>query len=112
MPGLFPDDPVDTPALAAIAARSVPRDRLSGLYVCVAKSSDLFELGYLVAHWVRPGVPGSEVLEFLPRLSALPRLTVACHADQAAVHRAIGARVVSPGARFRLTGHATRTETP
>lgn len=100
-PGLFPAEPTDAAALAAVAARSLARDALTGGFACVAKSSGLFEFGYIVAHWVAPGVTGSEVLEYLPRFSGLPRLTVDNHADQAAVHRAIGARVVSPGRRFR-----------
>lgn len=105
MPGLFPDDPIDTAALAELAGRAVPRNELHGRFCCVAKSSDLFELGYIVAHWVRPGVRESEVLEYLPRFSALPRLTVATYADQVAVHIALGARVVGPGRPFRRHGH-------
>lgn len=61
---------------------------------------------YVVAHWVIPGVPGSEVLEYLPRFSDLPRVTVATYADQAAVHRALGVRLVGPGRKFREFGHA------
>ena len=106
MPGLFPDDPTDTAALAELAGRSIPRAELSAAFACVAKSSDLFDLGYIVAHWVRPGVRGSEVLEYLPRFSQLPRLTVATYADQVAVHQALGARVVGPGRPFRQHGHA------
>lgn len=100
MPTLFPDDPIDTAALAELAGRSVPRHELHGRFCCLAKSSDLFPLGYIVAHWVRPGVRGSELLEYLPRFSDLPRVTAASYEDQAAVHRAIGARTVGPGRRF------------
>jgi hypothetical protein len=100
-PDLFAAPPVDSTALADLAARSIPRGELSGRYLCVAKSSDLFDLGYTVQSWVLVGVAGSEVLEYRPRFSALPRVTVACYADQVAVHEAIGARVVGPGKWFR-----------
>ena len=105
-PTLFGDEPIDRAALDDLAARSIPRADLTGLYLCVAKSSDLHDHGYAVAHWVRVGVPGSEVLEYNPRLSDLPRVTADSYADQAAVHRAVGARVVGPGRKFRTHGHA------
>lgn len=110
MGSLFPDDPIDRAALDELAARSVPRAGLSGRFLCLAKSSDMFGHGYIVAHWVIPGVPGSEVLEYLPRFSDLPRVTVATYADQAAVHRALGVRVVGPGRKFREHGHSRRVK--
>lgn len=108
-PSLFPPEPIDLAALAELARRSVPRDELNGRYCNLAKSSDLFELGYSVSHWVIPGVPGSELLEFNPRVVGgvafdLPRVTVDNYADQAALHEAIGARVVRPGQAFAPRG--------
>jgi hypothetical protein len=100
-PDLFAADPIDVLTLADLAARSIPRAELTGRYLCVAKSSDLFPLGYTVQSWVIVGVPGSEVLEYRPRFSALPRVAVASYADQVAVHQAIGARVVGPGKWFK-----------
>lgn len=108
-PSLFAADPIDRAALAALAARSLTREQLAAGWRNAAKSSDLFELGYSVSHWVAPGVRGSEVLEFNPYVVAgvpadLPRVTVDNYADQAALHRAIGARVVSPGRAFNRGG--------
>lgn len=105
-PSLFAEPAIDRAALESLAARSVPRAALTGTYVCVGKSTDLHDLGYGVAHWVVPGVPGSEVLEYNPRLSDLPRVTAATYAEQVAVHEAIGARVVGPGRKFHTRGHA------
>lgn len=100
-PDLFAADPIDTLTLADLAARSIPRSELTERYSCVAKSADLHPLGYTVVHWCLVGVRGSEVLEYMPRLSKLPRVTVASYADQVAVHEAIGARVVGPGKMFK-----------
>lgn len=105
MTTLFPPDAIDRPALDGLAGRAVPRTELQGRYVPVAKSTDLFDVGYTVLHWIIPGVPGSELLEYLPRslpdrACVLPRLTADSYADQVAIHEAIGARVVSPGRRF------------
>lgn len=100
-PLLFEAEPIDRAALAELAARSVPRRQLARTHRNLLKSTDLNEFGYTVSHWVRVGSPGSELLEFNPWLSDLPRVTVDNYADQAEVHRAIGARVVGPGRRFR-----------
>jgi hypothetical protein len=104
-PTLFPVEEVDRDALAAIAARSVPRSELHGRYCNCAKSSDMFELGYTISHWIIPGEPASELLEYNPLVVAgvpanLPRVTATSYADQVAIHEAIGARVVGPGKRF------------
>jgi hypothetical protein len=104
-PSLFAAEPIDRVALAELARRSLPRDELNGRYCNLVKSSDLIELGYSVSHWVIPGTPRSEVLEFNPRVVAgvpadLPRVTVDNYADQAALHEAIGARVLPPGRDF------------
>jgi hypothetical protein len=108
---LFDNRPViDRDALAALAARAVPREALQAAgYLNLVKSTDLFPHGYSVSHWLRPGVPGSEVLEFNPRAvrgvtTDLPRLTAASYAEQVAVHEAIGARVVAPGRKFLRGG--------
>lgn len=89
---------VDRQALAALALRAVSRERLQEQgYLPVAKSGDLFRVGYSVVFWVRVGVPGSELLEYKPRLSDLPRLTVSDYATQMEVHRALGLSRVPPG---------------
>lgn len=108
-PSLFPPEPIDVVALAELAERSVSRWTLSRDYRSVAKSSDLFELGYSVSHWIRVGARFHEVLEFNPRVvggvaADLPRITVDNYADQATLHRAIGARVVNPGRAFAPKG--------
>lgn len=101
-PALFDNSPVlDRAALAALAGRATSTaDLQKAGYVNLLKSSDLFPYGYSVSHWIRPGVPGSEVLEFVPRAKGLPRLTAATYEEQVAVHEAIGARVVGPGKPF------------
>lgn len=104
---LFDNTPVvDHAALTALADRAIPRERLCAEFVNLLKSTDLFPYGYSISHWVRPGVAGSEVLEFNPRgvggvAPDLPRLTASSYDEQVAVHEAIGARIVGPGKRFR-----------
>lgn len=105
-PSLFADDPIDRAALADLAARSLSRDQLdAGGWRPIIKSTDLFPHGYLVVHWIKPGVRESELLEFMPyspagRPSDLPRVTLNTFADQAALHRAVGAKVTAPGVPF------------
>lgn len=107
-PELFGAAELDATALAILAGRSRPRADLqaAGFYL-VIKSSDLFDLGYSIAHWIKPGVPGSEVIEYSPCKPDDPRhrpgavrVTIECYEDQAAFHRAVGARVVGRGRRF------------
>jgi hypothetical protein len=107
MQSLFPDEPVDVDALAAIAKRSICRSVLKGTYLNVCKSSDLFEFGYSVSHWIRPRVAGSEVIEYNPianggrgDFSSLPRLTASNYDQQREIHEALKIRIVSPGRRF------------
>lgn len=106
-PSLFADDSIDRAALVELGGRSMSRKQMqaSGM-VPVAKSTDLFEFGYTVIHWIVPGLWESEVLEFVPRSLPgkpcdLPRITLESFEDQAALHRAIGARVTGPGVPFQ-----------
>lgn len=91
------------PALEQIAARSIPRDQLSGEYQNMLKSTDLFDYGYSISHWIKPGVKESEVIEYNPRTPAgtenegLPRMTATSFEEQKAVHEALGVPVSGPG---------------
>jgi hypothetical protein len=92
---------IDWPTLHALAARSLDRPTLAGLARPYAKSAALFSVGYNVGFWVCLGDMRT-ILEYLPRhtfasSSLLPRITLDCWADQAALHRALGLAVVSPG---------------
>lgn len=103
-PSMFPDEPADLAALAAIAAGSIPRAVLMAEARNLAKSTDLFELGYTVSHWFRLA-DRVEVLEFNPlhrpgRRSPLPRVTATTYEEQRAIHEALGARVVGRGRTF------------
>lgn len=105
-PSLFADEPADLAALADLAARSIPRaDLMAAGYRNLAKSSDLFDLGYSVSHWFHPGTR-VELVEYNPTRGAgrpavqLPRVTATTYAEQVAIHEAIGARVVGPGRQF------------
>ncbi|MBA4187568.1 MAG: hypothetical protein C0467_06070 [Planctomycetaceae bacterium] len=101
---LFDDTPVvDPAALSAIAAKAVSREALvADGFVNLLKSTDLFRHGYSVSHWIKPAVPGSHLLEYVPRASKLPRLTATTYAEQVAIHEALGIRVVSPGRKFSM----------
>jgi len=106
-PSLFADDPIDRAALADLAARSLSREQLdAGGWRPIIKSTDLFSHGYTVIHWIKPGVRESEVLEYVPRTvrgdvaKGLPRVTLNTFADQATLHRAVGAKVTAPGVPF------------
>lgn len=108
-PDLFPTaEPPDFAALAALAARSIPRAELARVHVSYAKSTDLFPLGYSLSHWFDP-FARSIVIEAnpirtggraMPWAAELLRVTFTSYADQAAFHEAIGARVVAPGRPF------------
>ena len=88
-------------ALTAISGSSVSREALKrGGYRSMLKSSDLHKYGYTVVHWIKPGKSESEILEYMPRLSKLPRVTAASYAEQAAIHRALGAPVGDAGENF------------
>lgn len=115
-PSLFPADPIDREALAALAARSIPRAELSRTHVSYAKSTDLFDLGYSISHWFDP-FARSIVIECnpirtggraVPWAAELLRVTFTGYADQAAFHQAIGARVVGPGRAFSPTKEQPR----
>lgn len=106
-PSLFTDDPIDRAALADLAARSLTREELDAQgFRPIIKSTDLFPHGYTVVHWIKPGVKASELLEYLPRVcrgetgAGLPRITLTTFADQAALHRAVGAKVTGSGVPF------------
>ncbi len=105
-PSLFAAEAADLAALAELAARSIPRAELIAEgYRNLAKSSDLFDMGYSISHWFNPRTR-AELVEYNPTSGAgrpagrLPRVTATTYAEQAAVHDAIGARVVSPGRQF------------
>lgn len=92
---------VDREALATLASISISRDQLQGDGYCpMNASSDLHPYGYTVRHWILAGKAQSEVLEYNPSLSDLPRLTATCYDEQAAIHRALGLNLVSPGERW------------
>lgn len=102
MSELFSNTPVvNHDALVLIASRAIPRKELTGRYCNLAKSTDLFHVGYTVSHWIDPRKPGEEVLEYNPRLSELPRLTAASYDEQKAIHEALDIRVVDPGKEYR-----------
>lgn len=86
----------DLDTLARLAEKALPGEAIRSMgYRSVCASSDLHRYGYTVRHWMRLA-DGTEVLEYLPRLSKLPRLTAACHAEQVAIHRALGLNCVGP----------------
>lgn len=92
--------PVNLDRLTALAGKALPREALRQAgYLSVCLSSDLFPHGYAVRHWMRLA-DRSEVLEYLPRMSALPRLTASCYAEQADIHAALGLNCVGPGERW------------
>ena len=112
-PSLFPAEAPDLAALAALAARSIPRADLQARgFRGVTKSTDLQAEGYTVIDWLCPalalaGDPGCHVLEFVPsnhRRPAggppLPRLTAANYDEQRAIHEALRLRVTGPGRPF------------
>lgn len=89
--------------LDEIAARSLSRKELQDQgYRNLLKSSDLFDYGYSISHWIKPGELGAEIVEYIPRAekgksSSRPRLTASTYEDQVAIHKAIGAPVKSRG---------------
>lgn len=87
------------PALAALASRSIARRTLQADgWRPLHAQEDLHRVGYTVRHWVHLG-QGRHLLECYPRMpgSPLPRLTVECYRDQAALHLALGLNLVPPG---------------
>ena len=91
-------------AIALIAAKAIPREKIrEGNYRSVLGSTDLFRHGYFVRHWLRFS-DGSEILEYNPRLSDLPRVTATCYAEQIAIHRALGLNIVPPGVPWQDYG--------
>lgn len=87
----------DPDALARLAAASVPREQLQREgYLPLLAWADLHPFGYTVRHWLRPR-DGAQALEYLPRLSELPRVCVTTYEQQAGLHRALGLNVVRPG---------------
>lgn len=99
------DRPVDTTgadqgALLALAAHAVPRETLQTQgYLSILSWADLHPHGYTVRAWLCLA-DSDLVLEYRPRLSDLPRLTVRTYAEQSAVHRALGVNVVPPGQQW------------
>ncbi len=87
---------IDRAALCAIAARAVARKEIQEAgYRALAKSSDLFRVGYSINYWFLVS-EGKVLLEYNPRLSDLPRLTATCYAEQVAIHLALGLNLVPP----------------
>lgn len=103
-PSLFDAPQVCRPALDELASRSMSPEQLRADYVSVAKSGDLFDLGYTIIHWIKPGDPKAEVIEYRPRFSDFPRVTITDYVDQVKVHEAIGAKVVGRGRDFHAKG--------
>ena len=98
----------DIRSLEWMKLRSIDRKTMKTLgYVQVARSADLFEYGYQVAFWLRPGLVRSLLVEFKSRITAgsgkpvLPTVRTHLYRTVARVHRAIGAPVFRPGERFR-----------
>lgn len=99
------DDGVDLARLQELSARAIPREQIQAAGYCsMCASSDLHHLGYAVRHWHRVA-DGSQVLEYTGRCSGsdLPRLTATCHAEQAAIHEALGLNSVPPGRAWKDT---------
>lgn len=91
-------------ALQQIATKAIPREKIrEGNHRSMLGSTDLFRHGYFVRHWVRFS-DNSEILEYNPRNSDLPRVTATTYAEQVAVHRAIGLNIVPPGVPWQDYG--------
>lgn len=103
--------PVDNPELHAIAADAIPRKDIQAEgYRATGKSTDMHEHGYTVVHWTKlpeGDEPGKEILEYMPRNApgepVTPRLTASNYEEQKAIHEALGAPVVEPGADYSPT---------
>ncbi len=84
--------PKDRAAIDRIALEAIDHARFHGTYVSISKSTDLFPWGYGITQWFDPRSK-QEIIEYVPRLSDMPRLTATTYAEQVAIHKALGAPV-------------------